>query len=84
MSEPFLSVHDLEVTYHGHGGDVPAVRGVSFDLEKGDSLGLAGESGCGKSTLANSSFVSSPPAQRSPGRSCWTAKTSSTSVAGRS
>ena len=53
MSEPMLSVHDLEVTYHGHGGDVPAVRGVSFDLEKGDSLGLAGESGCGKSTLAN-------------------------------
>ena len=38
MSEPMLSVRDLEVTYHGHGGDVPAVRGVSFDLEKGDSL----------------------------------------------
>jgi peptide/nickel transport system ATP-binding protein len=53
MSEPMLSVHDLEVTYHGHSGDVPAVRGVSFDLDKGDSLGLAGESGCGKSTLAN-------------------------------
>ena len=53
MSERMLSVRDLEVTYHGHGGDVPAVRGVSFDLEKGDSLGLAGESGCGKSTLAS-------------------------------
>jgi peptide/nickel transport system ATP-binding protein len=53
MSEPMLSVRDLSVTYHGHGGDVPAVRGVSFDLAKGDSLGLAGESGCGKSTMAN-------------------------------
>jgi peptide/nickel transport system ATP-binding protein len=48
-----LSVRDLNVTYHGHGGAVPAVRGVSFDLAKGDSLGLAGESGCGKSTMAN-------------------------------
>jgi peptide/nickel transport system ATP-binding protein len=48
-----LSVRDLHVIYHGHGGAVPAVRGVSFDLAKGDSLGLAGESGCGKSTMAN-------------------------------
>ncbi len=53
MSETLLSVRDLTVTYHGQGGAVPAVRGVSFDLEKGDSLGLAGESGCGKSTMAN-------------------------------
>lgn len=53
MSEPMLSVRDLHVTYHGHGGDVPAVRGVSFELAKGDSIGLAGESGCGKSTMAN-------------------------------
>jgi peptide/nickel transport system ATP-binding protein len=52
VSEPLLRVRDLEVTYHTAGGPVPAVRGVSFDLEKGCSLGLAGESGCGKSTLA--------------------------------
>jgi peptide/nickel transport system ATP-binding protein len=54
MSEPLLSVRDLTITYHGHGGSVPAVRGVSFDIDKGGSMGLAGESGCGKSTLANS------------------------------
>jgi peptide/nickel transport system ATP-binding protein len=54
MSEPLLSVRDLAVTYHGHGGAVPAVRGISFDIERGGSLGLAGESGSGKSTLANS------------------------------
>jgi peptide/nickel transport system ATP-binding protein len=52
MSDALLSVSDLEVTYHTKGGPVPAVRGVSFDLEQGGSLGLAGESGCGKSTLA--------------------------------
>ena len=52
MSEPLLSVRDVSVTYHTSSGPVPAVREVSFDLERGGSLGLAGESGCGKSTLA--------------------------------
>jgi peptide/nickel transport system ATP-binding protein len=47
-----LSVNDLRVTYSTQGGDVPAVRGVSFDIDKGQVLGLAGESGCGKSTIA--------------------------------
>jgi peptide/nickel transport system ATP-binding protein len=54
MSDALLSVRDLHVTYHTNGGPVPAVRGVSFDLERGGSLGLAGESGSGKSTLAGS------------------------------
>jgi peptide/nickel transport system ATP-binding protein len=54
MGESMLSVKDLAITYHTSGGPVPAVRGVSFELKKGDSIGLAGESGCGKSTLANS------------------------------
>ena len=53
MTEPMLSVKDLTVTYSTSGGPVPAVRGVSFDIPAGSSLGLAGESGCGKSTLAN-------------------------------
>jgi peptide/nickel transport system ATP-binding protein len=54
VSEPLLSLEDLTITYHTSSGPVPAVRGVSLDLAKGGSLGLAGESGCGKSTLANS------------------------------
>jgi peptide/nickel transport system ATP-binding protein len=47
-----LSVEDLRVTYSTKGGEVPAVRGVNFAIEKGEVLGLAGESGCGKSTIA--------------------------------
>jgi peptide/nickel transport system ATP-binding protein len=47
-----LSVRDLHVTYRTAGGGVPAVRGVSFDVERGEVLGIAGESGCGKSTVA--------------------------------
>jgi peptide/nickel transport system ATP-binding protein len=50
--QPLLDVRDLRVTYRSRAGDVPAVRGVSFALDRGETLGLAGESGCGKSTVA--------------------------------
>lgn len=53
MTEPLLSVRHVTVTYRASTRPVPAVRGVSFDLATGASLGLAGESGCGKTTLAN-------------------------------
>lgn len=56
-----LAVHDLSVTYRTQQIDVPAVRGVSFDLERGASVGVAGESGCGKSTMANAILRLLPP-----------------------
>ena len=49
-----LSVEDLVVQYKSDGQIVHAVNGVSFDLERGRTLGLVGETGAGKTTLAKS------------------------------
>ena len=63
-----LSVRDLEVTYATQAGPVPAVRGVSFDIEKGEVLGLAGESGCGKSTVVNAMLRLLPAGAKTSGQ----------------
>lgn len=46
-----VSVRNLSVTYLASGGCVHAVHDVGFDLQRGQSMGVAGESACGKSTL---------------------------------
>ena len=51
--EALLSVRDLVKTYAGKSGPVHAVKGVSFDVKAGQSVGLVGESGCGKSTTSS-------------------------------
>ncbi len=48
----FLKVEDLWVEYQSEGESVHAVNGVSFQLEKGKTLGLVGETGAGKTTIA--------------------------------
>ena len=49
---PVLEVDNLRVHYLTRfGSKVQAVDGVSFKLQKGEILGIAGESGCGKTTL---------------------------------
>jgi peptide/nickel transport system ATP-binding protein len=52
MTEPILKVNELTMHYLTRQGAVKAVDGVSFDLARGQSLGLVGESGCGKTSVA--------------------------------
>lgn len=49
--EKILEVKDLKVSFHVYGGEVQAVRGINFDLYKGETLAVVGESGSGKSVL---------------------------------
>lgn len=50
--EALLDVRNLTKTYQGESGPVHAVKGISFTVKKGQSVGLVGESGCGKSTTS--------------------------------
>ncbi|TET62503.1 ABC transporter ATP-binding protein [Candidatus Bathyarchaeota archaeon] len=52
MNMPILDVQNLSTYYLTDRGPVRAAEGVSFQLEKGEAMGLAGESGCGKTTVA--------------------------------
>lgn len=51
MARPLLEVQELKKTFPARGGrQLRAVDGVSFTIQRGETLGLVGESGCGKST----------------------------------
>ena len=71
MSEtPLLRVHDLRTYFYTEEGVGRAVDGVTFELDRGETLGLVGESGCGKSVSALSvmRLVPEPPGKIESGQ----------------
>src|SRR5215207_1606140 len=67
--EPLLEVRDLKTYFFTREGIVRAVDGVSFDIYKGEILGVVGESGCGKSVTASSlmRLIPQPPGKITEG-----------------
>ncbi|SEN54479.1 peptide/nickel transport system ATP-binding protein [Paracoccus alcaliphilus] len=70
MAEPMLQVKDLSVEFHTVAGTVRAVRNVSFDLDRGETLAILGESGSGKSVSASAimDLIDMPPGRITSGQ----------------
>ncbi len=69
-SAPLLSVQDLSVEFRTRRGVARVLDGVSFELQRGQTLGVVGESGCGKSVtaLAVMRLIAQPPGRITAGR----------------
>ena len=68
MTPPLLSVRDLRTYFYTSAGVARAVDGVSFDIQRGETVGLVGESGCGKSVTGFSILrLIQPPGRIEPG-----------------
>ena len=78
VPDVLLDVDDLVVQFRTHDGTIHAVNGISFQLARGERLGLVGESGVARAspTWRSSGCCPSPPAGSSAARSCSTAWTS--------
>ena len=68
---PILRVRDLAIEFDVGGRQLRAVDGVSFDVRRGETLGLVGESGCGKTTTVLGILRLLPPGGKVVGGSVW-------------
>ncbi|MGV2940826.1 ABC transporter ATP-binding protein [Mesobacillus sp. LC4] len=59
--ENILEVKDLNISFHTFAGEVKAIRGVNFELKKGETLAIVGESGSGKSVTTKAIMKLLPP-----------------------
>lgn len=69
MSERILNIENLKVSFDTYAGEVQAVRGVSFYVNKGETLAIVGESGCGKSVTVQTimKLIPMPPGRLKEG-----------------
>jgi len=56
MSEPLLEIKDLHVDFEVRDGTVHGVDGMTFTVNRGETIGVIGESGCGKSVTAKAAM----------------------------
>ena len=63
--EPIVSVENLELWFDNDYGSIKVLNGITFDIMKGETLGIVGESGCGKSmtSLCIMQLLNTPPAR---------------------
>lgn len=68
-AETLLKVDNLKVSFKTYAGEVQSVRGINFEVKKGECLGIVGESGCGKSVTSQAimQLLKTPPAMYKEG-----------------
>jgi oligopeptide/dipeptide ABC transporter ATP-binding protein len=76
MTNPELLVDNLQVSFSSKDGELTAVKGISYRLDRGEILAIVGESGCGKTVSALSilRLIPSPPGKIQSGRILFDAK----------